>query len=71
MRNSGDVSVSVSYRYTPTNDAVSGGFTDGDTAVTAPIALPANAEKSVRLILDGTPTRSLDKAVLGTEIGGD
>lgn len=74
VRNSGDVSVSVSYRYTPTNDAVSGGFTDGDTAVTAPIALPANAEKSVRLILDGTPTRSLDKAVLGTvtvEIGGD
>ena len=74
VRNSGEVAVSVSYGYTPTRSTVSGGFTDGAAAVTAPVALPVKEEKSAWLILNGKPTESMNKAVLGSvtvTIGGD
>lgn len=74
VRNSGEVPVSVSYGYTPAAGTVSGGFTDGAAAITAPVALPAAEEQSAWLILNGKPTQSLRKAVLGTvtvTIGGD
>lgn len=74
VRNSGEVAVSVSYGYTPTKSTVSGGFTDGAAAITAPVALPVGEEKSAWLILNGKPTESMNKAVLGSvtvTIGGD
>lgn len=74
VRNSGEVGVSVSYGYTPTKSTVSGGFTDGAAAITAPVALPVGEEKSAWLILNGKPTESMNKAVLGSvtvTIGGD
>ena len=74
VRNSGEVAVSVSYGYTPTKSTVSGGFTDGAAAITELVALPAGEEKSAWLILNGKPTESMNKAVLGSvtvTIGGD
>ncbi len=74
VRNSGETAVSVSYGYTPVGSAVSGGFTDGAAAITAPVALLAEEEKSAWLILNGKPTGSMNKAVLGSvtvTIGGD
>lgn len=70
----GEVPVSVSYGYTPATGTVSGGFTDGAAVIIAPVALPAAEEQSAWLILNGKPTQSLRKAVLGTvtvTIGGD
>ena len=72
--NNGNVAVSVSYRYTKTNSTVSGGFTDGQVPITAPVALPVGGTKSVWLILNGKPTETLEKAVLGSvtvTVGGD
>ncbi len=65
VRNSGDIPLGISYSYTSTNAAVSGGFTDGDAPITAPIALPVAEEKSAWLVLNGKPAGSLKKDVLG------
>lgn len=73
-RNNGNVAVSVSYCYTQTNSTVSGSFTDGQAPITAPVALPVGDTKKVWLILNGKPTETLEKAVLGSvtvTIGGD
>ncbi len=66
VRNSGEAAVSVSYRYTQSKNTVSGGFTDGAAAITAPVTLPVGAEKSAWLILKGKPTESMNKAVIGS-----
>ena len=73
VRNSGEVAVNVSYGYTPTKSTVSGGFTDGAAAITAPVALPVGEEKSAWLTLSGKPSESMNKSVLGSvtvTIGG-
>ena len=66
VQNSGDVEVSVSYRYTQTKSQVSGGFTDGEAVITAPVVLPAVEKKSAWLSLNGKPTESMEKSVLGS-----
>ena len=74
VKNSGDAAISVSYGYTPAAGNVSGNFTDGIAAITAPIAIPVEEEKSAWLILNGKPTESMNKAILGSvtvTIGGD
>lgn len=74
VQNSGDVEVSVSYRYTQTKSQVSGGFTDGEAVITAPVVLPAAEKKSAWLSLNGKPTESMEKSVLGSvtvTVGGD
>ena len=66
--------VSVSYRYTQTKSQVSGGFTDGEAVITAPVVLPAAEKKSAWLSLNGKPTESMEKSVLGSvtvTVGGD
>lgn len=73
-RNNGDVAVKISYRYTKTKSMVSGDFTDGTALITAPVALPVGDTKNAWLILNGKPTETLEKAVLGSvtvTIGGD
>ena len=72
--NNGNVAVSVSYCYTQTNSAVSGSFTDGQTSITASVALPVGGTKDVWLMLNGKPTESMNKAVLGSvtiTVGGE
>lgn len=74
VTNTGNVEVNVSYGYTRTNTAVSGSFTDGQAPITAPVALPVGDTKDAWLILNGKPTETLNKAVLGSvtvTVGGD
>ena len=74
VRNNGDTAVNVFYRYTPQNSAVTGDFTDKAAAITAPVALPQGEEHAAWLRLNGKPTGSMEKAVLGSvtvTIGGD
>ena len=74
VTNTGNVEVNVSYGYTRTNTAVSGRFTDGQAPITVPVALPVGDTKKAWLILNGKPTETLEKAVLGSvtvTIGGD
>ena len=66
VRNSGEVGISVSYGYAPTNSTVSGSFTDGDAAIIAPVAVSAEEEKSAWLVLEGKPTESMNKSILGS-----
>ena len=66
VRNSGETAVSVTYSYMPTNSAVSGRFTDGITPITAPVALNVSEEKSAWLILNGKPTETINKDIIGS-----
>lgn len=74
VRNSGEVPVNISYGFTPTNNAIFGNFTDEDTIISEPVALSVGEEKSAWLILNGKPTETMNKSVLGSAtvmIGGD
>lgn len=74
VTNTGNVDVNVSYGYTRTNTAVTGSFTGSEAPITVPAALPVGGKKYAWLILNGKPTESLNKAVLGTvtvTIGGE
>ena len=74
VRNSGDIEINVSYGYTSATENVSGSFTDSVAAITAPVAIPAEEERAAWLILNGKPTESMNKAILGSvtvTIGGE
>ena len=74
VENNGNTAVSVSFTYTATVDGITGSFTDGETPVSAPVALPANNSSAVYLILAGKPEQELEKATIGSvtvTIGGE
>lgn len=78
VRNSGTVSVNVSFVYeadTSVISGISGSFTGDDgRAVTSPLNLAEDETRYVRLVLSGRPDRNLNKAVIGkitVTLGGD
>ena len=74
VENNGNTAVSVSFAYNATVDGITGSFTDGETPVSAPVALPENGSSTVYLILAGKPEQNLDHAKIGSvtvTIGGE
>lgn len=75
VENKGETDVKVTFRYTQTNHAVSGSFTDeAGTPIPSPVRLPAKEARDARLTLAGTPNKNLESAEIGTvtiTLGGD
>lgn len=75
VENKGKADVTVTFRYTQTNSAVSGSFTDkAGTPITSPMTLPAKNKKNAMLTLKGKPNENLKSAEIGTvtiTLGGD
>lgn len=74
VENTGNTDVNVTYEYKAEETGITGSFTDGETPVSAPVALPANNSSTVYLILAGKPGKELEKAIIGrvtVTIGGE
>ena len=74
VENTGNTDVNVTYDYKAVENGITGSFTDGETPVSAPVALPANNSSTVYLILAGKPKQNLDHAKIGSvtvTIGGE
>ena len=74
VENTGNTDVNVTYEYKAKETGITGSFTDGETPVSAPVALPANNSSAVYLILAGKPGKELEKAIIGSvtvTIGGE
>ena len=74
VENTGNTDVNVTYEYKAKETGITGSFTDGETPVSAPVALPANNSSTVYLILAGKPGKELEKAIIGrvtVTIGGE
>lgn len=74
VENTGNTDVNVTYEYKAEETGITGSFTDGETPVSTPVALPANNSSTVYLILAGKPGKELEKAIIGrvtVTIGGE
>ena len=76
VENTGNTDVNVTYDYKAVENGITGSFTDGETPVSAPVALPENGSSTVYLILAGKPEpeKELEKATIGSvtvTIGGE
>ena len=76
VENTGNTDVNVTYDYKAVENGITGSFTDGETPVSAPVALPENDSSTVYLILAGKPEpeKELENAKIGSvtvTIGGE